>query len=121
MVIGTLLNGWTEVADVVLPGRLHSEQDATFTNKQRRVQRTHVAVQAPRQTRPEWQILADLLAALGKGAGLDSTDAVLQALAQEVPAFADLSLDGLTGAGALLPGEASDPGRSVADTRTASA
>ena len=119
--ISTLFNGWAEIADVVLPGQLHSEQDATYTNKQRRVQRTHIAVQAPRQTRPEWQILAELLLALDKDAGLDSADAVLQALGQAVPTFEGLSLSRFPEAGVLLPGEANDPGRSVVDTRTAAA
>ena len=119
--IGTLFNGWAEIADVVLPGQLHSEQNATYTNKQRRVQRTHSAVQAPRQTRPEWQIFADLLRVLDKDSGLDSADTVLQALGQEVPAFQNISLTGISEAGTLLPGESSDSGRSLVDLRTASA
>ena len=119
--ISTLFNGWAEIADVVLPGQLHSEQNATYTNKQRRVQRTHSAVQAPRQTRPEWQIFADLLRVLDKDSGLDSADTVLQALGQEVPAFQNISLTGISEAGTLLPGESSDSGRSLVDLRTASA
>ena len=119
--ISTLFNGWAELADVVLPGQLHSEQNATYTNKQRRVQRTHSAVQAPRQTRPEWQIFADLLRVLDKDSGLDSADTVLQALGQEVPAFQNISLTGISEAGTLLPGESSDSGRSLVDLRTASA
>ena len=119
--ISTLFNGWAEIADVVLPGQLHSEQNATYTNKQRRVQRTHSAVQAPRQTRPEWQIFADLLRVLDKDSGLDSADTVLQALGQEVSAFQNMSLTGISEAGTLLPGESSDSGRSLVDLRTASA
>jgi NADH-quinone oxidoreductase subunit G len=119
--ISTLFNGWAEIADVVLPGQLHSEQNATYTNKQRRVQRTHSAVQAPRQTRPEWQIFADLLRVLDKDSGLDSADTVLQALGQEVPAFQNIWLTGISEAGTLLPGESSDSGRSLVDLRTASA
>ena len=119
--ISTLFNGWAEIADVVLPGQLHSEQNATYTNKQRRVQRTHSVVQAPRQTRPEWQIFADLLRVLDKDSGLDSADTVLQALGQEVPAFQNISLTGISEAGTLLPGESSDSGRSLVDLRTASA
>ena len=119
--ISTLFNGWAEIADVVLPGQLHSEQNATYTNKQRRVQRTNSAVQAPRQTRPEWQIFADLLQVLDKDSGLDSADTVLQALGQEVPAFQNISLTGISEAGTLLPGESSDSGRSLVDLRTASA
>ena len=119
--ISTLFNGWAEIADVVLPGQLHSEQNATYTNKQRRVQRTHSAVQAPRQTRPEWQIFADLLRVLDKDSGLDSADTVLQALGQEVSAFQNISLTGISEAGTLLPGESSDSGRSLVDLRTASA
>ena len=63
--IGIFHNSWSEIADVVLPGQFYSEKEGTYTNKNQRVQSTEIAVQALRRTRPEWQIISELLQALG--------------------------------------------------------
>ena len=54
------LNETTEFADVVLPAAAWSENDGTFTNSERRVQRVRKAVDAPGEARPDWQILCDV-------------------------------------------------------------
>jgi NADH-quinone oxidoreductase subunit G len=51
---------WTEKADAILPGQLHSEKDGTFLNKHEHWQRFWPAIRAARQTKPEWQILNEL-------------------------------------------------------------
>ena len=47
-------------ADVILPAASFAEQEGTFTNTDRRVQRVAVAVPPPGEARPDWQILTDL-------------------------------------------------------------
>ncbi|MED5343828.1 MAG: molybdopterin-dependent oxidoreductase, partial [SAR324 cluster bacterium] len=54
-------SGWSETADVTLPGRLHSEKDATYTNKAGRVQRVNTAIRAFHKTRPDWMVLCGLM------------------------------------------------------------
>jgi predicted molibdopterin-dependent oxidoreductase YjgC len=49
-----------EIADVVLPATSFAEQDGTFTNSDRRVQRVRRALPAVGQSRPDWEIVCDL-------------------------------------------------------------
>jgi len=54
------------LADVVLPGASFAEKDGTFSNTERRVQRVRRALAPIGNCRPDWEILADLLARLGR-------------------------------------------------------
>lgn len=114
-------NEWSAVADVVLPGQLHSEKDVTYTNKDRRVQRTHTAVVGPRQSLPEWKVLSGLMNALGQDPGYASVEEVFESLGQEAPAFAGLSWSALPATGYVLPGSNDDPGRVTASAQSLSA
>ena len=60
-----------EVADVVLPATSFAEKDGTFTNSERRVQRVRKAVGRIGQSRPDWEIIADLGRRMSRRLGLD--------------------------------------------------
>jgi formate hydrogenlyase subunit 4 len=61
---------WTSArAHLVLPAAAWVERDGTFTNFEGRVQRFRAAVDPRGEARPEWQIIGDLLAALGEDPG----------------------------------------------------
>ncbi|MEX2080081.1 MAG: molybdopterin-dependent oxidoreductase, partial [Dehalococcoidia bacterium] len=49
-----------ELADVVLPACSFAEKDGTFTNSERRVQRVRRAIAPVGESRPDWEIVADL-------------------------------------------------------------
>lgn len=53
------------VADVVLPATCYAEKDGTVTNSERRVQRVRKAVDAPGLSRPDWEILHEIMERLG--------------------------------------------------------
>jgi len=55
----------TAVADVILPAACWAEQDGTFTNTDRRVQRVRKAVEPPGEARPDWQITCQLAGLMG--------------------------------------------------------
>jgi NADH-quinone oxidoreductase subunit G len=55
------------LADVVFPAQSWAEREGTFTSGERRVQRYYPALPAVGQSRPDWQILAQLGARLGAG------------------------------------------------------
>jgi NADH-quinone oxidoreductase subunit G len=55
----------TAKADVLLPGALFTESSGTYTNKDGRVQKFNKAIEPHGETRPVWQILADLALGLG--------------------------------------------------------
>ena len=59
-----------EVADVVLPATSFAEKDGTFTNSERRVQRVRKAVGPIGQSRPDWEIIADLGRRMSRRLGL---------------------------------------------------
>jgi len=47
-------------ADVLLPGVSFAEKTGTFTSAERRIQMAHQAIQPLGQSRPDWQIIAEL-------------------------------------------------------------
>lgn len=86
-----LANPTTGVADVVLPGACWAEKSGTMINVTGRIQRLNKAVDGPGQTREPWEILRDLIQALGGGNGIYSVPELLTHLAAEVPAFKGLT------------------------------
>ena len=49
-----------QLADVVLPGTSFAEKDGTFTGTDRRIQRVRQAIEPLGDSRPDWEIIADL-------------------------------------------------------------
>ena len=88
-------NGWSETADVTLPGRLHSEKDATYTNKAGRVQRVNTAISASHKTRPDWMVLCGLMELLDVDNKADSAEAVFQELSEIEKAFKGLQWESI--------------------------
>ena len=88
-------SGWSETADVTLPGRLHSEKDATYTNKAGRVQRVNTAIRAFHKTRPDWMILCGLMELLDVDNKADSAEAVFQELSEIEKAFQGLQWESI--------------------------
>jgi predicted molibdopterin-dependent oxidoreductase YjgC len=91
----------SEFADVILPGASFAEKDGTFTNTERRVQLIHQAIKPIGESRPDWQIIADLaqrviaqlgLKAVGPYAGWDyeSPAAVMEEIAALTPIYAGI-------------------------------
>ncbi len=58
-------NETTKFAHVILPAQAWSENDGTFTNSERRVQRVRTASKAPGNSKPNWLIFKELAAILG--------------------------------------------------------
>ena len=61
-------------------------------NVKGRLQRLNRAIPAPGETHDDWEILRDLIQALGGGNGLYMIEDVFKAMANEVAAFKGLSL-----------------------------
>jgi len=89
-------SAFTQLARWALPSCSYSEEDATFTNFQGRVQRARAALAPLGEARPDWRIFFDLLAAAGEQPARErygSARAVFEALALEAPAFAGMDFD----------------------------
>ena len=104
-------SGWSETADVTLPGRLHSEKDATYTNKAGHVQRANTAIRAFHKTRPDWMILCGLMELLDIDNKADSAEAVFQELSEIEKAFQGLQWESIGSDGINAAQFDEDPGR----------
>ena len=103
-------SGWSETADVTLPGRLHSEKDATYTNKAGRVQRVNTAIRAFHKTRPDWMVLCGLMELLDVDNKADSAEAVFQELSENEKGFQGLQWESIGSDGINAAQFDEDPG-----------
>jgi NADH-quinone oxidoreductase subunit G len=74
----------TAKADVVLPLETHAEKDGTVTHPDGRLQRVRPSASRPDEVRPNYQVLAELAAALGLDTGVDSQPTAFAALTDAV-------------------------------------
>ena len=92
IILDILANTATEYATVVLPGCGFAEKRGSMINGDGYLQRLNRAVRPPGEARDDWEILRDLLQALGVSNGLYSIDDVFRQMADAVPKFSGLSL-----------------------------
>jgi len=99
-------------AHLVLPAAGALEQDGTFTNAERRIQRVRRAVPPPGQARPDWEVARDLGRALGASWNYAEPGGVMDEIAQIAPdLFGGVSYERLVGDGLQWPcPTADDPG-----------
>lgn len=91
------------IADVVLPASAHFEKSGTFTNGERRIQRVNQVIEPLEGTRPDGQIVVDIMNRMGyPQAGYDPA-LHLEEIAQVVPFFAGVSWDRLGDNGKQWP------------------
>jgi NADH-quinone oxidoreductase subunit G len=93
IVIDILSNPATEHATVVLPASGFAEKRGSMINGDGRLQRLNRAVRPPGAARDDWEILRDLLQALGGSNGLYSIDDVFRQMSAEILQFANLTLN----------------------------
>lgn len=91
------------LADVVLPGASFAEKDGTFTSTERRVQRVRRAVNPVGQSRPDWEILAELLTRLGRTERYASAGEVFDEMRSLTPTHAGISYERLEAGGVQWP------------------
>jgi NADH-quinone oxidoreductase subunit G len=82
----------TRVASVLLPSAGFSEKRGSMINLGGRIQRLNRAVSSPGQARDDWEILRDLIQAVGGSNGIYAIEEVFKAMAADTPELAGLSL-----------------------------
>src|SRR5207249_992724 len=90
--MNVLPNEATEIATVVLPACGFSEKRGSMINGKGRLQRLNRAVRPPGTARDDWEILRDLVQALGGSNAIYSIEDVFRQMSDAVPQFAGLSL-----------------------------
>jgi NADH-quinone oxidoreductase subunit G len=86
-----LPNTATRLATAVLPGAGFAEKRGSMVNVKGRIQRLNRATQPPGQARDDFEILSDLLRALGAEAP-QTLEGVFKEMSAAVPAFEGLTL-----------------------------
>lgn len=106
------LTDTARLAHLVLPAAGCLEQDGTFTNAERRIQRVRAAVPPPGEARPDWQVFVELARALGLRWNYRHPGEVMDEIARAAPAlFGGVHYDRLEGDGLLWPcPDATHPG-----------
>jgi len=88
----------TEMADVILPASSYFEKNGTFTNGERRVQRVNKVVEPIGNTKPDGQIIIDMMDRLGyqqpTGLTYNAAD-VIEEISDVIPFMKGLSWDRL--------------------------
>ena len=84
------LTDTARAADVVLPAQSWAERDGTFTSGERRVQRFFPAIPAVGQSRPDWQILAQVGERVGMGRPPFAAALLFREIAQAVPQYGEM-------------------------------
>jgi NADH-quinone oxidoreductase subunit G len=93
VVMNILPNDATKNATVILPACGFAEKRGSMVNGKGRLQRLNHAVRPPGNARDDWEILRDLLQAVGGGNSLQSVDDVFRHISDTVPQFAGLTLN----------------------------
>jgi len=86
-----LPNTATKLATAILPGAGFAEKRGSMVNVKGRIQRLNRATQPPGQARDDWEILSDLLRALGADAP-QTLEGIFKEMSAAVPAFEGLTL-----------------------------
>lgn len=89
------------LADVVLPGATFAEKDGTFTNTERRVQRIRKAIKPVGESRADFEILSDVMAALDYENGFRTAEEVFTEMATVTPSYGGMSYERLEKLGSL--------------------
>ena len=93
IMMNILSNEATEKATIVLPACGFAEKRGSMVNGKGRLQRLNRAVRPPGNVRDDWEILRDLLQAVGGGDSILTIDDVFRRISETVPRFAGLSLN----------------------------
>ena len=110
----SFLSETAELADVVLPSAVATEDEGTFTNTERFVQRVRRVVQPLGESRPDWRIIQALANAMGADWVYGSPKDIMREIGEVASCYSGLSYERLEDAGLQLPCPGPDhPGTAI--------
>jgi formate dehydrogenase alpha subunit len=92
-----------KLAQIVLPGTSFAEKDGTFTNTERRVLLVRQACKPVGESRPDWQIVADLSTRVGYPMKYNNAQEIFEELRKVTPSYAGMNYSRLEAAGLQWP------------------
>jgi NADH-quinone oxidoreductase subunit G len=103
IVVDILASETTQNATVVLPGSAFAEKRGSMINGKGRLQRLNRAIRPPGQARDDWEIIQDLVQAIGSESnGIYLIEDVFKQIAEAVPEMNGLSLSKIGDQGVAL-------------------
>ena len=113
----SFLSDTAAYADVVLPAAVASEDEGTFTNSERFVQRVRPAAPALGTSLPDWKIIQELANGLGGDWAYSTPADVMREIAEVVPTYKGISYGRLEDEGVQWPCPGVDhPGAAILHT-----
>jgi NADH-quinone oxidoreductase subunit G len=104
--VDILPNETTQQATVVLPGSGFAEKRGSMINGKGRLQRLNRAIRSPGQARDDWEIIRDIIQAIGSESnGVYLIEDVFKQIAQAIPEMNGLSLSKIGDQGVPLAGK----------------
>lgn len=103
-------------ATVILPGASFLEKNGTFTNGERRIQRVNKVVEPLQGTKPDGQIIIDIMNRMGYAQADYTPDGMLEEISQIVPFFRGVVWGELGKNGKQWPVEANGTGTDMLHT-----
>lgn len=97
-----------ELADVVLPAASFAEKDGTFTNTERRVQRVRKAIDPVGDSKPDWQIIMEIMNQLGYNKKYLDPSKIMDEIASVTPQYAGITFERLERGGIQWPCSSKD-------------
>jgi formate dehydrogenase major subunit len=94
------LNETATFAHIFFPGTSFLEKDGTFTNAERRINRVR-KVMAPKTGKAEWQVICDLVTAMGYPMHYDTASQIMDEIARLTPTFRGVSFEKLDRLGSV--------------------
>jgi formate dehydrogenase alpha subunit len=89
------------LADVVLPATTFAEKSGTFSNTERRVAPVHQVIPPLGDSRPDWQIIAEISQRLGYPMDYADPEAIFEEIRQVTPSYAGITYARLEAEGGL--------------------
>jgi len=93
----------SKLAHVVLPGASFLEKSGTFTSKERRIQRVNAVVEPLKGTKPDGQIMVEIMDRMGYKQAPYHPKTMLEEISQIVPFFKGVKWEELTDNGKQWP------------------
>jgi NADH-quinone oxidoreductase subunit G len=107
VVLGTVITDTIHQAELVLPVTTMAEENGTYVNRDRRIQRYHQAKAQPGMARPAWWVAGEVLAGPGPDADAPSTaEEAFAALGDRWPLLAGFRYGDIGFTGRVLPAAA---------------
>lgn len=89
------------LADVVLPATTFAEKSGTFSNTERRVAPVHQVIPPLGDSRPDWQIIAEISRRLGYPMDYADPEAIFEEIRRVTPSYAGITYARLEAEGGL--------------------